>query len=78
MFVGKLIRVVAGVVDGVAGGLLDGASVLVRGGIATVTGTAEVLADSVDQALTSVYTEVKDAVNQAKSGRAEAKEEQAQ
>lgn len=78
MFFGKLIRVVAGVAEGVAGGLLDGAQVLVRGGIATVTGTAEVLADSVDRALASVYTEVKDAVNQAKGGRAEAKEEQAQ
>jgi len=78
MIVGKLVRVVAGVVEGVAKGALDGAQVLVRGGVATMAGTAQVLADGVDRALASVYAEVKGAVNQASASPAEAKEEQAQ
>jgi len=78
MFVGKLVRVASQVVEGVAEGVLGGAQVLVKGTVATVARTAEVLADGVDQALASVYAEVKGAVNRAKAGEAEAKEEQAQ
>jgi len=76
MFVGKRVRAVVGVVDGVAKGALDGAQVLVKGGIATVTGTARVMANSLDEALASVYAEVKGAINRASAGEAEAKEEQ--
>ena len=76
MFVGKLVRLVGSVAEGVTEGVLGGAKVLVKGGIATVTGTAQVLANSLDEALASVYAEVKAAASQAKAGEAEAKEEQ--
>ena len=76
MFVGRIIHVVGSVVEGVAKGALDGAQVLVKGGIATVTGTARVMANSLDEALASVYAEVKGAINRASAGEAEAKEEQ--
>jgi len=78
MFVGKLVRVVGSVVEDVAEGVLGGAQVLVKGGVKTLAGTAQVLADGVDRALALVYAEVKEAINQAKAGEAEAKEEQAQ
>jgi len=75
MFVGKLVRIAGAVVEGVAEGVLGGAQVLVKGTVATVARTAEVLADGVDRTLASAYAEVKATVAEAKKATDESKEE---
>lgn len=71
MFVGRLVRIAGAVAEGVAEGVLGGAQVLVKGGVKTLAGTAQVLADGVDQALASVYAEVKAAVKKGEEEQAQ-------